>query len=420
MGDLDRLDDLAKAYDAQVFQVRSKIEAFANAYWKSLTHYRDSAMEEMIEAIVPRVIAGQLQTAELTRAYLAACARDLGWKLNIPAVDAELVTGSRGVDPRVVYQRPGHSVYSSLAKGAPLEKAAAAGQLRLLQLIGGDMQLAKRSPSRRSMQAAGMRAYRRILTGRENCALCVVASTQRYWVKDLMPIHPGCDCNSGPLPPNYDPGQQVIDEETLEQIHQIVQERTGSSDRGARTPDYSKLIVTTQHGEYGPVLGWKETVSERRKQLSSHRSLSARNVASDSKRADESARASRKPGVIVPDGVRVADHEMTTAQTLAASGRQVMFRPLSHEEGVKNPDAEINGEIWEFKAPKGSSEKNTIYDQFKRARKQAERLVIDLRRCGLDDELALKQIKNRFTGQERIRHLIAIDHSGALHTMKKE
>lgn len=178
--------------------------------------------------------------------------------------------------------------------------------------------------------------------------------------------------------------------------------------------------MTTQHGEYGPVLGWKETVSERRKQLSPHRSLSARNVVSDSKRADESSRASRKPGVIVPDGVRVADHEMTTAQTLAASGRQVMFRPLSHEEGVKNPDAEINGEIWEFKAPKGSSEKNTIYDQFKRARKQAERLVIDLRRCGLDDELALKQIKNRFTGQERIRHLIAIDHSGALHTMKKE
>lgn len=413
MGDLDRLDDLAKAYDAQVFQVRSKIEAFANAYWKSLTHYRDSAMEEMIEAIVPRVIAGQLQTAELTRAYLAACARDLGWKLNIPAVDAELVTGSRGVDPRVVYQRPGHSVYSSLAKGDPLEKAAAAGQLRLLQLIGGDMQLAKRSQSRRSMQAAGMRAYRRILTGRENCALCVVASTQRYWVKDLMPIHPGCDCNSGPLPPNYDPRQQVIDEETLEQIHQIVHERTGTSDRGARTPDYSKLIVTTQHGEYGPVLGWKETVSKRRKRLSPHRSPAVRNT-SEKKRADKSSTSSNKPGVIVPDGARVAAHEMRTAQTLVASGRHVVFRRENYGTGVKNPDAEIDGEIWEFKAPKGSSEKNTIADQFKRAGKQAERLVIDLRRCGVPDAIATEQIKRRFYGHKKIKKLIIIDSEGAI------
>jgi len=410
VSDLDRLDALADAYDAQVHQIRSRLEAFGKEYWKTLPHYRDSAIEEMIEAIVPRVVAGQLQTAEITRAYFAECARELGWKLNIPPVDAEEVTGSRGVDPRVVYQRPAKAVYGNLAKGTPLDKAVAAGQLRLLQLIGGDMQLSKRAQSRRSMQASGVQVYRRILTGRENCALCVVASTQRYWVEDLMPIHPGCDCNSGPLPPDYNPGQQVIDEETLEQVHQIVEQRTGASDRGARNPDYSKLLVTTEHGEYGPVLSWKETRAERRRRLKQDHSSSTKKP---SKRSGE-------PGVVVPKGLSVADHEMKTAQTLAASGRRVVFRPLVHGDRVKNPDAEIDGEIWEFKAPRGSSEKNTIYDQFKRARKQAQRLAIDLRRCGLDDTLALAPIKNRFAGQERIRAVIVIDHSGDIHEMKKE
>ena len=127
MGDLDRLDALADVYDAQVHQIRSRLEAFADAYWKSLPHYRDSAIESMIEAIVPRVVAGQLQTAELTRAYLAECARELGWKLNIPPVNTEEVTGSRGVDPRVVYRRPAKAVYGNLAKGAPLAKAVDEG-----------------------------------------------------------------------------------------------------------------------------------------------------------------------------------------------------------------------------------------------------------------------------------------------------
>ncbi|MDK7272578.1 hypothetical protein, partial [Actinotignum schaalii] len=91
------------------------------------------------------------------------------------------------------------------------------------------------------------------------CALCMIAATQRYWVEDLMPIHPGCDCNSGPLPPDYPPDQQVIDDDELEAIHDAVANATGLSDRGARLPDYRDLIMETEHGEYGPLLSFKET-----------------------------------------------------------------------------------------------------------------------------------------------------------------
>ena len=78
MGDLDRLDDLAAACDAQVHAVRSRLEDFAASLWASLPDYRDNAIDRMVEAIVPRVIAGQVRIAELTRAYLAQCAREIG------------------------------------------------------------------------------------------------------------------------------------------------------------------------------------------------------------------------------------------------------------------------------------------------------------------------------------------------------
>lgn len=264
MADLDRLDALARAYDAAVHKIRQDLTAFASQMWASMPDYRDEAVETMAQALAPRVLAGQLQTAELTRAYLLSCASELGLTTSVPAVNREAVTGMRGVDPLTVYQRPGMTTWTALSRGKALDQAVSAGGLRLTQLIGGDLQNAKRVQARDTMQATGGRYYRRILTGRENCALCVIASTQRYHVENLLPIHPGCDCNVGPLPAGM-AVEQVIDEKTLEAAHKAVEARTGASDRGGRLPEYKDIILTTEHGEYGPVISFKETRQDHRR-----------------------------------------------------------------------------------------------------------------------------------------------------------
>ena len=168
MSDLDALNRLAEAYDAQVHAIRTQITRFGESYWDSLPHYRASAVEDMIEAITPRVVAGQLRVADLTRAYLARCAVELGWKVVLPPIDQGEIIGARGVDPRTVYRRPAVDVYAALAAGKPLPQAAAEGRLRLTQLIGGDMQLAKVHASRQSIRAypSAGQYYRRVLTGR--------------------------------------------------------------------------------------------------------------------------------------------------------------------------------------------------------------------------------------------------------------
>lgn len=449
MPDLDSLNRLTEAYDSQVHAIRQQITSFGQAYWDSLPHYRASAVEDMIEAITPRVAAGQLRIADLTRAYLAQCARELGWKVVLPPIDQDEIRGARGVDPRIVYRRPAVDVYTALAAGKPLPQAAAEGRLRLTQLIGGDMQLAKVHASRQSMRGYPEEGqfYRRVLTGRENCALCVVASTQRYYRGDLLPIHPGCDCGVQPLPPGL-AVNQVIDEDLLEQVHQITADRLGVSDRGGRTPDYRKLLTVSEHGEYGPTLSWaqpktkpktkageaeppkppkppKKTTaqppddSDRFKRLMSipaekwHKTLQY-----------EGGDVTGIPGEFLYPGhgdgrvfipaisVREApsEHEVLTALRLAEEGMDVLFRIDSREKGVKNPDVEMNQQVWEFKAPTGQG-KNTVDSQMKRAGKQTERLVLDLRRCELDDKKSIRDVRQGMQGRH-LTQVIVIDHAG--------
>ena len=449
MPDLDSLNRLTEAYDSQVHAIRQQITAFGQAYWDSLPHYRASAVEDMIQAITPRVTAGQLRIADLTRAYLAQCARELGWKVALPPIDQDEIRGARGVDPRIVYRRPAVDVYTALAAGKPLPQAAAEGRLRLTQLIGGDMQLAKVHASRQSMRGYPEEGqfYRRVLTGRENCALCVVASTQRYYRGDLLPIHPGCDCGVQPLPPGL-AVNQVIDEDLLEQVHQITADRLGVSDRGGRTPDYRKLLTVSEHGEYGPTLSWaqpkakpkpkaggaeppkppkppKKTTaqppddSDRLKRLMSvpaekwHKTLQY-----------EGGDVTGIPGEFLYPGhgdgrvfipaisVREApsEHEVLTALRLAEEGMDVLFRIDSREKGVKNPDVEMNQQVWEFKAPTGEG-KNTVDSQMKRAGKQAERLVLDLRRSELDDKKSIRDVRQGMQGRH-LTQVIVIDHAG--------
>lgn len=266
MSQMDDLDLIAKAYGSQVGAIRRQLQSFGDALWQALPDYRDENIDMLVQAIVPRVKAGQIQIANLTVAYVKQTLMAMGVKAPVTGVDEAAITSLRGVDPQEVYRRPAVSVYTALSQGKPLDQAVKEGGLRLYQLIGGDMQLAKTRQAHRSMRrarAGGVQFYRRILTGRENCGLCVVASTQHYRVDHVMPIHPGCDCDFGPLPPGT--GEEwVIDPDTLEQVHSAVEERYGESDRGARSPDYSKMIMTTTHGEYGPVISWKETIAERK------------------------------------------------------------------------------------------------------------------------------------------------------------
>ncbi|AHH20848.1 putative bacteriophage protein [Nocardia nova SH22a] len=300
--------DPATAYSDTTTRTRAQLLAYAVAAWAAMPDYRDTNMAAFISALVPRVRAGQLAVANLTSVRMAqlasgpAHARQLSPahqvsivpapvsgseptagqpgqfmaapgqsatprlvhsvpRLVRPAgqvhpvlVDPTLVQGGRGVPAEQVYRRPAVEVYTALSKDVALEEAVQRGQTRLESLIATDLQMAKVRQADASLKASGKKYFRRVLKGEHNCALCIIASTQRYRVGELMPIHPGCDCEVEPLDDPHTP--LILDRELLEATHQMVKEFGADSNRSAK--GYRDLIVTHEHGEIGPVMAWRK------------------------------------------------------------------------------------------------------------------------------------------------------------------
>lgn len=241
------------AYQSQITTLRAT--ALALLLQRFMTgSYRDADMTRFVSLAAPIVSAARRQSASLTTAYLSQQIRAGGGMLGKPVpIDTD---GLRGVPIADVYQRPNRTIWNELSNGAPLGDAVKVGQERLASLIETDVQLAKTNAAHAVLQQAtsprGNLLYQRTLKGPENCALCVVASTQVYSKADLMPIHPGCDCDVDLL---LDIAAfRKTAEVRLQDAHAAVSDALGVSDSGARQPDYRKLVVVREHGEYGPTL----------------------------------------------------------------------------------------------------------------------------------------------------------------------
>ncbi|MFD3980767.1 hypothetical protein ACFWR6_19470 [Streptomyces griseus] len=243
---------LAERYDALSGSLRDRLISFVLDAFDSLGSYRDADAALFIERVLPVVLGVQQQLGQITDAYLSAVIADMMGGAAAPA-GAALSDELRGVPPQDVYRRPFVQVWTALSRGHDPADAIGQGRTRLLSITETDLQLARTHAARGSMERGGARYFRRRLSSGKNCALCTIASTQRYRVENLMPIHPGCHCKPEPLPGNRDPGH-VIDEQLLKDAHAAIARDLGESDAGGRAPDYRDVIITREHGEYGPLL----------------------------------------------------------------------------------------------------------------------------------------------------------------------
>lgn len=225
--------------------------------WYGMPAYRDANVDDWLGVALPLVQAAEETSAVATTTYLQLQMQLMGVDDILDVPDLALVTGEairNGAKPEEVYYRPFKEIYDALSNGVDFDTAVDYGANRLRQLVETDIQLTHTNTSRTLLsQRNDVVGFRRIPTGEFTCALCLVASTQRYRKFDLMPIHPGCDCRVAPIIGDQDPGQNV-DPDFLEQIHQAVERQFGMSARDARQIDYRKIPIVQSHGEYGPTL----------------------------------------------------------------------------------------------------------------------------------------------------------------------
>jgi hypothetical protein len=229
-----------------------------NRSFLGLGSWRDADARRFQRTALPLILAGERQVATLTASYLEQLYKDVDAHGPRVRLDLDTVTGRalRGVDPVDVYERPFKELRAALGDDVSLDEAVKRGARRLETLVKTDLQLARTHTVREVSADMPRFEYTvRELQGEYDCALCMIASTQRYHKRNLAPIHPGCDCLVKTVTADYDPGQ-VIDEDKLERIHDLVEEALGKSDRGGRAVDYRKIIIANEHGEIGPVLGF--------------------------------------------------------------------------------------------------------------------------------------------------------------------
>lgn len=237
----------------------STLEAAAQAArssFLSLGSWREDDIPRFIQQVVPSMNNAKRNMANYAVGYYKEMAGIAGEKFKMPNIDpASLSTQAlrNGVTDDMIWSRPFKSMWTSLSKGNDISDALDAGARRAVDLARTDVQLARRGAGLQARSSNDrIVGYLRTLSGAENCALCYVASTQRYKKKDLLPIHPGCDCGEMPIYGKDDPGQ-IIDDIRLEATHDAVETRFGVQDRGGREPDYRKIKIQ-DHGELGPVL----------------------------------------------------------------------------------------------------------------------------------------------------------------------
>jgi hypothetical protein len=248
---------LAAAYAAQNRATRATVQTYLAALWAQLTSWRSDDAARFAGQAAAVVTGAQQRTAALTTAYLGQAITAAGG--TPPAATATAVSDEviRGVAASEVYTRPFKTIWWGLSQGKDLQQCVKEGGDRLQDMAATDIQLAKTHTSRRMTSGAtGIGGYRRVLEGTYSCALCVIASTQRYHQGALMPIHGGCDCGVAPIGSDRDPGQ-VIDEVSLNQMHDIIARDLGEKyvDRGARSPlDYRTVLIEHNHSELGPIL----------------------------------------------------------------------------------------------------------------------------------------------------------------------
>lgn len=243
---------LVARYGTRYDQLRRRASTAVAVLWDRLGSVADLDPFALEAAEVSA--AAQLRAAALVDAYLSAY-------LDSAPVGLDAVEIRAGADLVDVYRRPGITARRALAEGRPFVDAMAAARARAVNAAATDVALAHRAAAAEVMAGdSRVVGYRRVLTG-ASCKLCATASTQRYHVERLMPIHGHCDCRVAPIVGNADPGQ-VINRETLDRLQEAGPDYwrdRGFVDTDGNPVDPTEIGDVTdaavrEHGELGPVL----------------------------------------------------------------------------------------------------------------------------------------------------------------------
>ena len=106
-------------------------------------------------------------------------------------------------------------------------------------------------------------------------------------------------------------------------------------------------------------------------------------------------------------------HELDTARFFAEQGHDVVFIPPTNIPGVHTPDIIMMGVEWEIKSPKGKT-RNVMLHNIKRALRQSDHIILDLRRMSTSEVASILQIEKIYNERQNIKRILVIKKNGEL------
>ena len=273
-------------------RIQTTTSAKALRIWRNLGSWNEEDIPVWLQQIIPAVRGGQQQAVTLADAYIA---RYMGRRpFGLPA-DELSGQAVRPVAPEDEWRRPFVTLWAGLAEGQSFDAAFESAANRLDAMVQADCQLSQRAAIREiGLRDNGIYGWQRV-TNAGACDLCKIASTQRYHVEHLMPIHDRCGCSVAPI---TEPTGQIINRDLYQHLRD---ERVG--------------VRVEEHGELGPTLTSAPKASV----------LDEMNLPRTPDGNIDKAEALNIKTVDTPDGPKVRVSDMTAAERLAAGNPDTEF-----------------------------------------------------------------------------------------------
>lgn len=110
-------------------------------------------------------------------------------------------------------------------------------------------------------------------------------------------------------------------------------------------------------------------------------------------------------------------HEYETTKYFARLGFDIIFIKPRAIKGIHDPDFFMKGRKWETKSPKIYSKPSFEYN-FKKAQKQSEHIIFDLRRLSTVDSQKYSKELTKWSTATKIKTLLVITKDGKLLDIK--
>ena len=112
-------------------------------------------------------------------------------------------------------------------------------------------------------------------------------------------------------------------------------------------------------------------------------------------------------GRLITNSVMIEPHELETVMFFVCRGEEIELIKPSNTPLNKNADFMMNGKVWEMKCPMGKS-LLTVEHLFRKAVRQSENVVFDLRHFRGDKKEAIKLLEKVFRLSRRARRMYVI------------